>query len=131
MIAGDALGVSLGGAGLYPALPPPDVDLAAGLRSMDLLAGFAPAHLLLAHAGPVADPGEAIATARDRWRLMGEAGRAASGPERIADEIERLLPVERVMGDPEAVALWRWLGWGESNVDGIAGWVERAGADEL
>jgi glyoxylase-like metal-dependent hydrolase (beta-lactamase superfamily II) len=131
VFAGDALGAALGGAGLYPALPPPDVDLAAGLRSMDLLEERAPERLLLAHVGPVADPAAAIDTARAQWRRMGEAARAAAGPERIGEEVERLLPLAGTLGDPDAEALWRWLGWADDNLDGLAGWRERSGPDGL
>lgn len=131
VIAGDAVGVELPGAGLYPALPPPDIDLAAGLHSLDLLARIAPEHLLLGHFGPAADPAATIETARGQWRLMGEAGRAAAGPEETGAEIERRLPLASTVGDADAVATWRWLGWAEANADGVAGWAERAGGDDL
>ncbi len=99
VIAGDAVGVAFPGGGLYPALPPPDVDLAAGVRSLDRLAAIAPERLLLAHFGPAGDPAATIDLARRQLRLMGEAGRAAAGPEAIADEIERRLPLEATVGD--------------------------------
>ena len=131
VIAGDAAGVAFPGGGLYPALPPPDVDLAAGIRSLDRLAAIAPERLLLAHFGPADDPAATIDLARRQFRLMGEAGRAAAGPEAVADEIDRRLPLEATVGDPAAAALWRRLGWDEANVPGIAGWVAAHGGDAV
>ncbi len=128
VLAGDALGVCFPGGGLYPALPPPDVDLDAGGRSLALLATLAPARLCLAHFGPVPDPQEALALAREQLARAGEATRSAmaagGGTERIAAEMGRLLPLEPAVRDPGALARWRRLGWAESNIDGLAGWAE-------
>ncbi len=131
VIAGDAVGVEFPGSHLYPAVPPPDIDLAAGVRSLDRLAGLAPEHLLLGHFGPAPDPAASIDTARRQWRLLAEAGRAASGPADVGAQIERRLPLEATVGDPEALAVWRWLGWAEANVDGVAGWAAREDGGEL
>jgi glyoxylase-like metal-dependent hydrolase (beta-lactamase superfamily II) len=131
VIAGDAVGVQFPGAGIYPALPPPDVDLAAGLRSLDLIARLRPSRLLLGHFGPVPDAAAAIDVARAQWRLMGEAGRAAASPGEVGDEIARRLPLEGTVADDDAVAIWRWLGWVEANADGIAGWAVRDGGERL
>lgn len=131
VIAGDAVGVEFPGGGLYPALPPADVDIAGGLRSLDLLAGLAPEHLLMGHFGAVADPAAALDAAHAQWRLMGEAGRAAQGPGDVAAEIERRLPLPATVGDPNAVAIWEWLGWGEANALGVAGWAERVARGDL
>ena len=130
VMAGDAVGVRLGGAGLYPALPPPDVDIAAGLASLDRIAALGTSHLLLTHFGPEEDPAATIDTARREWALMGEAGRAAAGRGgSIPDEIARRLPLEATVGDPAAVALWRRLRWADDNVAGLAGWAANQGGD--
>ena len=42
VLAGDAVGARFLGGGLYPTLPPPDVDLAAGVASLDRLPALAP-----------------------------------------------------------------------------------------
>ena len=62
---------------------------------------------------------------------MGEAGRAAAGPEDDGRR-DRAPPARwrATVGDPDAVAIWRWLGWAEANADGVAGWAERAGGDD-
>ena len=129
VLAGDAVGVRFPGGGIYPALPPPDIDLDAGDRSLALLAALAPTRLCLAHFGPVPDPKEALARAREQLARAGEATRAAmaagGGTERIAAELGRLLPLEPAVRDPAVVALWRGLGWAEANLDGLAGWAER------
>ncbi len=130
VMAGDAVGVRFDGAGLYPALPPPDIDIAAGLASIDRIGALAPPHLLLTHFGPEEDPAGAIDSARRGWALMGEAGRAAAGrPESLADEIDARVPLDETVGDPAAVALWRRLGWADDNVVGLAGWAAEHGGD--
>ncbi len=128
VLAGDAVGVRFPGGGLYPALPPPDVDLDAGDRSLAFLATLAPARLCPAHFGPVPDPQETLALAREQLARAGEATRAAvaagGGTARIAAELDRLLPLEPAVRDPAVVARWRHLGWAEANVAGLAGWAE-------
>ena len=92
------------------------------------LAALAPARLCLAHFGPVPDPQETLARAREQLARAGEATRAAvaggGGTARIAAELDRLLPLEPAVRDPVVVARWRRLGWAEANVDGLAGWAE-------
>jgi hypothetical protein len=50
---------------------------------------------------------------------------AGGGAERIAAEVERLLPLEPAVRAPAALARWRRLGWAEANVEGLAGWAQR------
>jgi glyoxylase-like metal-dependent hydrolase (beta-lactamase superfamily II) len=128
VFAGDAIGVRVGGGGLYPTLPPPDIDLDAGARSIDRIAELAPARLCLGHFGPVPDPGAEIATARDQM-ARARAAAAGSGGDRDAlrAALEEALPLAREVGDGESLARWQRLGWAEANVDGLAGW-ERARA---
>ena len=124
LFAGDALGVRLGGGGLYPALPPSDVDLEAGRASLDRLARIVPERVCLAHYGPEADPLGAIDLARRQLSLVERAARESSRAP-LAEAIERRLPLEATVADPHGVALWRRLGWGEANVNGVAGWLAR------
>jgi len=125
VFAGDAAGARLAGGGLYPTMPPPDVDLDAGARSVGRLAALAPVRLCLAHFGPVPDPAADLALAADQLGRLRAA--AAAGPDRealrraLADE----LPLEATAADPRSVARWKRLGWADANVEGLAGWVER------
>jgi glyoxylase-like metal-dependent hydrolase (beta-lactamase superfamily II) len=123
VLAGDAVGVGFPGSGLYPALPPPDVDPAAGDRSLVRLAELAPERLQLAHFGPVDDPAEVLALARRQLALMAEAGRMGPDRERIAAAVETLLPLAPAVGDPAAVRRWKRLGWAEANIDGLGVWA--------
>lgn len=125
VFAGDAVGARIAGAGLYPTLPPPDLDLEACARSLDRIAALAPERLCLSHFGPVADPMADIALARDQ--LARAAAAAAAGDTRgtLRAEVERALPLEASVADPGALALWRRMGWADTNLDGLAGWRER------
>ena len=118
VMAGDALGVQFAGAGLYPAIPPPEFDLEQSLHTLQRLSVLEPETLLLGHYGPVPDPQEAIAlatvqqtiaaeTAWDAWRADGEDG--------IADAVARALPLEAIVQNPAAVAVWQRLGWADNN----------------
>jgi glyoxylase-like metal-dependent hydrolase (beta-lactamase superfamily II) len=123
VFAGDAVGARIRGAGLYPTLPPPDLDLEAGARSLDRLAALAPARLCLSHFGPAPDPPADIALARDQLARAGAAARAAgAGREALRGELERALPLEPAVADAGALARWRRMGWEETNVEGLDGW---------
>jgi glyoxylase-like metal-dependent hydrolase (beta-lactamase superfamily II) len=124
VLAGDALGVRFAGSGLYPALPPPDIDLDAGDASLARLAALRPAGICVTHFGPVDEPMAAIALAREQLALMRAAARAAPGPEGLAAEIERRLPLAAAVAEPRALDLWRRLGWAAANVPGLALWAE-------
>lgn len=124
LFAGDAAGVRLAGAGLYPALPPPDIDPAAGDASLERLERLAPARMHLAHCGPVEDAAGDLALAREQLAVVAAAGRAAGPGPGLEGAIERALPLAATVGDGAAVALWRALGWAESSVAGVRGWLE-------
>lgn len=128
LMAGDALGVQFTGAGLYQALPPPDIDLDRSVATLRMLADLAPETLLLGHFGPVPDPQEAIAVAtaqqtalagpvRDAWR--------AGGIDAVAAAVERVLPFAETVGEPAAIDRWANLRWVENTVAGLADWAER------
>jgi glyoxylase-like metal-dependent hydrolase (beta-lactamase superfamily II) len=126
VFAGDAVGARLAGGGLYPTMPPPDVDLDAAERSVARLVALAPERLCLGHFGPVPDPGADLALAAEQLGRL-RAAAAAAGPDREAlrRALEERLPLEATVADPEAAERWRRLTWAEANVDGLAGWVER------
>jgi len=126
VLAGDALGVRLGAGGLYPALPPSEVDLEAGDRSLARIGRLAPQRLCLGHFGPAVDPEAEVAVAREQLARCAEAVAAAGPvPTVLAAELDRLLPLDPTVGDAEAADRLRWIGWPEANVDGLAGWAER------
>jgi glyoxylase-like metal-dependent hydrolase (beta-lactamase superfamily II) len=127
VLAGDALGARFPGGGLYPALPPPDIDPARGEASLQRLAGLGPERLCLGHFGPVDDPQAEIALARDQLARGAQAaseGWASGGGETaVAERVGELLPLEGEVGEPDVIARWRWLGWAEHTVLGLAGWA--------
>lgn len=125
VIAGDAVGVRMAGAGLHPALPPPDVDPAAGDASLARLAELHPTALLLAHIGPSPDAQADIDLARRQLALSAELARASSGRDDLVARLAEALPPARVVGDPGAVALWEMLGWLDDMADGLSAWVAR------
>jgi glyoxylase-like metal-dependent hydrolase (beta-lactamase superfamily II) len=127
VLAGDAVGVRFPNGGLYPALPPPDIDIEAGDRSLARLDALRPERLCLGHFGPVPDPEAEIALARTQLALSAEAARAAGEGAALAAEIARRLPLEQAVADPAALERWRLLGWAEANVEGLAAWAARAG----
>ena len=128
VFAGDALGVRFPRTGLYPALPPPDIDPAAGDRSLGRLAELAPALLCLPHFGPVDDAAGAIAEARRQLALCAESAAGAPDREEVARALEQRLPFAATVGDEAAVARWRRLGWAEDTIDGLLAWGRAAAA---
>jgi hypothetical protein len=120
------MGVRLADGGLYPALPPSEVDLEAGDRSLSRIAELQAIRLCLGHFGPVPDPSAEVALAREQLARCAEAVAAAgSRPDALAAELDRRLPLEPTVHGPQATGLLRWIGWPDANVDGLAGWAER------
>lgn len=124
VMAGDALGVRLAGGGLYPALPPSEIDLDAGDASLALLEAIRPLRVCPSHFGEIPEPMAALALARRQLALVREAAEAGAGPGALGLEVERRLPLAASVGDERALALWRRLGWAEANIAGVAGWME-------
>lgn len=76
--AGDATGILVPPSSfLYPATPPPEVDLPAWERTLDELERRRPEAMYIAHFGPVEDP--AVHLARMRERLHQWAERVSTG----------------------------------------------------
>ena len=126
VLAGDAAGLRFAGAGPYPALPPPDIDPVAGDRSLAALAALGPTRLCPAHFGPVDDPQEAIAAAREQFAVAAEVAMAAPDRDALAADLERRLPMAETLGEPRAVRLLDALAWAPQTVDGLAGWARTA-----
>lgn len=134
LLAGDALGVRFTDSGLYPTLPPADVDVANALASLERLAEIGPTVLCVSHFGPVPDPAEEIAVAGERIAIIGEAARAAveaGGDEAaVAAAMERALPLKPIVAEPQALDRWRWLDWNANNASGMHRWATRTLAAE-
>jgi glyoxylase-like metal-dependent hydrolase (beta-lactamase superfamily II) len=131
VMAGDALGVQFTGAGLYQALPPPDVDIERSLATLDRLARLEPDVLLLGHFGPVPDPAMAIAVAADQQRALGEATLTAwreGGAPAATEAAATAVSITNAVGDNRAVTRWQELGWDANTVLGLVDWAERTEA---
>lgn len=125
LIAGDAAGTRLAGGGLYPALPPPEVDPAAGDASLARVEALRPSALLFAHHGPSPDPAADLALARDQLARCAAAARDAGDAAAVAAALDRVLPLAATVGVPDAVEAWEWVGWAPSTADGLALWAAR------
>lgn len=127
LMAGDALGVELGGGGLYPSTPPSDVDVAAARESIARLRALQPATVGVAHFGPPTcdDP---FAVADALWARMGDAALAGfrdAGQDGAKARIQSDAWIDEVVHDPASREMWEWLGWHRDNLDGMAAWAER------
>ena len=131
LMAADALGVQLPRAGLYPTLPPSDVDVEAGLATLARLSETAPSVVCVGHFGAVPDPDEAFGTSEEQWRRSGEAAESGwrrDGLAGVSRALREWLPPEECIRDPDAIATLEWLGWIEANADGLAAWAEARAA---
>ncbi|HVH00445.1 MAG TPA: MBL fold metallo-hydrolase [Miltoncostaeaceae bacterium] len=129
VFAGDAVGATVAGGGLYPMLPPPDVDLDAGVRSVARIAGLEPERVLLPHFGPLPDPAADLALAAELMeRARAATEGAGPGREALAEALERALPLDATVADERSAARLRRLGWVEANVDGLQVWREARAA---
>lgn len=128
VLAGDAVGVALPAAGLYPTLPPSDIDVAAGDATLARLAALEPTALGLGHFGTVADPQEAIDHGREELARAAEAatrGWARAGTvAAVGEELAAALPPAELIGDATALETLERLGWIEANAAGMAAWAE-------
>ncbi len=98
LFTGDSAGVKLSGATVIrPALPPPDLDLEAWERSVELMRSTQPGRLILTHFGPVegsaaADAHLARVVERNReWERHVLAGvHAGETEEQLVERVQRL-----------------------------------------
>ena len=127
VVAGDAIGSRLGGSNLFPAYPPPRVDIAAIRASIATVAAIKPTTLCLAHAGPSPDPEADIATADEHAQIFAAAGsrvvEQGGDHAEMAFALEEALPLAATVDNAEAEALWRILGWERNNAMGVLGWA--------
>lgn len=133
VMAGDALGVRLADGGLYPAIPPPEFDLAQSLDTLRRLAQIEPETLLLGHFGPVPNPLEAIACAASQQSLAAEVAWDAwrsGGASAVESAVSQALPLRETVRSPAAAEIWERLGWAPNNAAGLARWAERRAASE-
>lgn len=131
---GDNLGVRLPAARFTrPATPPPDIDLEAWERTIELIVGLKPAWVMLTHYGPYSDVDFHIADFRERLLRWGEAVRR--GLEGGADEGEQIAALERMaweeaasLGAAERAALTQQSGAVELSWRGLARYWRKRGA---
>ncbi len=133
---GDNLGVRLPQVRFTrPATPPPDVDLEAWVRTLDLIAGLEPRWLMLTHFGAYDDVGFHIADFRERLLRWGELVRAglasgASEQEQI-DALEADAMVEAArLSAPQQAAMSQQSGDLSLSWRGLARYWRKKGAEQ-
>ena len=131
---GDTAGVqTVPGGYVLPPTPPPDIDVPAWLRSLDLIEQWRPASLFLTHFGPTEHVGAHLAELRahlhDTERLAREAmARTDDESAREAWFIEQVrYDLSRHMGDTDVHA-YQIAGRFDLNWRGIARYVQKGGA---
>jgi glyoxylase-like metal-dependent hydrolase (beta-lactamase superfamily II) len=99
LFTGDALGIHLPDVGvLRPATPPPDIDVEAGVASIQRIRSRARSVLLFSHYGPVEEVDELCDLASNRLRHWAAVVREAMGPDDDLDRIAQLL-TDRTRGE--------------------------------
>jgi glyoxylase-like metal-dependent hydrolase (beta-lactamase superfamily II) len=92
VFTGDALGIHLPDARvLRPATPPPDIDLEAGVDSIERIRARAETILLFSHFGPVKEVDELCSIAASRLLRWGEIVRDALAQTDDLDQISEIL----------------------------------------
>ncbi len=124
---GDVAAVAIPGANLVvPPTPPPDIDVETWLDSIGIVEGWAPERLALTHFGAVEEPGEHLATVRERLREEADLARELS--EADYEARHRRLVAERADSEQEATRLlqavppeYQWRGldryWSKRGAD--------------
>src|SRR4051794_12924761 len=114
---GDVAGVRIGGGPLIPPTPPPDIDVDAWHRSIDVVAGWKPERLGLTHWGSFTDVEEHLArlhaeldAAVDLAARTDDAGYQAAMAARFAEAAEEEEPyLQAAPPDTLWPGLSRWL----------------------
>jgi glyoxylase-like metal-dependent hydrolase (beta-lactamase superfamily II) len=103
---GDAAGVRFPpGRYVAPVAPPPDIDVEAWTRTIDVIEERSPERLLLGHFGVAADPDFHLSELRDALRVWAE--RARDGSE---EDFVRAAEADVAAADPETAAAFRQAG---------------------
>lgn len=127
LFGGDVLGMEFQGGDLYPALPPPDIDVESGLASTRAIAEVSPSAIGVGHFGWLRDAASAPERAEDIWRTVGEAGRAGwrtgASVSSVATAFESSLPSGRHLSG-RGMELIDEFGWLEHTYAGLAAWAE-------
>ncbi|GAA1111028.1 MBL fold metallo-hydrolase [Nocardiopsis composta] len=139
LYVGDALGVYNPYTGdVRPATPPPDFDLDAALRTLDLFTGIDPRRLMFSHFGAVDPVGETIERAREElhaWVSAVREARATAGDLDHAVAMVRDQVTKRYRPLPpdapaEAAEVMEVLSGVEGNHAGISHWLDRLEAEQ-
>jgi glyoxylase-like metal-dependent hydrolase (beta-lactamase superfamily II) len=115
---GDVAGVRLAPGVVIPPTPPPDIDLAAWRQSLEIIEGWQPQSLALAHYGLVADPDLHLAELREA--LDRHEGWAREGEEVFVERLSEYLRARvgaseaedydfTALARPSAAGMRRWL----------------------
>lgn len=139
LYVGDALGVYNSATGeVRPATPPPDFDLDAAVASLRLFGDIAPQRLMFSHFGAVETVDETLHSAEEELRVWVEAVRGARADPPDLDHAvamvrEHVLSRYRPAPDTasaESAEVMEVLSGADSNVAGIAHWLDRVAADQ-
>ena len=113
---GDVAGVRIGGGPLIPPTPPPDIDVDAWHRSIDVVAGWKPERLGVTHWGSFTDVEEHLArlqaeldAAVDLAARTDDAGYQAAMAARFAEAAEEESYLQAAPPDTLWPGLSRWL----------------------
>jgi len=107
---GDAAGIRIGNSFVYPATPPPDIDLASLDQSLDLILAREPQRLLLTHFGLLGRVEWHMAEFRDRLRRWSEFVLASL--QRPGEDAERAAAFSKmVMEELRSVAAEEEAAW--------------------
>jgi hypothetical protein len=136
---GDALGVyNPLTVDVRPATPPPDFDLDSALESLRLFTDIASQRLMFSHFGVVDTVGETIDRAGEELRVWVDTVRDAYGSAGDLDHAvamvrQRVLDRYRPLPEnasAEAAEVLEVLSGVQSNVTGIAHWLDRLAAEK-
>lgn len=139
LYVGDALGVYNPLTGdVRPATPPPDFDLESALGSLRLFSDIAPQRLMFSHFGAVDTVDETIERADEELHVWVDAVRDAYGSAGDLDHAvvmvrQRVLDRYRPLPEDasaEAAEVLEVLSGVQSNVTGIAHWLDRLAAEK-